>query len=381
MPSENVTSPEVRKLLASDLGHRYTLPLNDLVSGSFVENAYRGTKYIDAIEGEAEATARRVFNCRHASLKPLSGHIAGLICLISTCRRGDLFMAVGSEHGGYDGYGPGYLPDLLGLEMVPIPFNPGSWNLDPDGAARAIEEMRPRLVLLGQSFFLFPYPMDPIRKACGEAGSLLAYDGSHVLGLIAGGKFQAPLKEGADILFGSTHKSFYGPQGGIILADRDDPWEGVGRSLVWRSLDNAHWNRIAALGLALEEMETHGSRYAAQVVANSKALAAALADGGFPLLFGDLGWTLSHQLMIDTKGLKDRYGLTPHQLAVGLEGQDIIVDAVGRLGANEVTRMGAMEAEMEVIAELILDHLAGRTVRPRVAKLRRGLEMEYRLDR
>ncbi len=379
IPSENVTSPQVRELLASDMGHRYTLPMAMEIHGSRVDNAYRGTRYLDRIEAVGEALAREIFAAPHASLKPLSGHVAGFIMLLATCRRGDRVAVISPDHGGYDGYGRGYLPDILGLEVRYLPFREDRWNLDTEAAARMVESWKPRLVILGQSLFLFPYDMKPVRHACDAAGSSLGYDASHVLGLIAGGIFQAPLREGADIVVGSTHKSFFGPQGGLLLVREGGMWEAVQRNLVWRSLDNAHWNRVAALAQALLEAREVGAPYASQVVANARALGRQLHDQGVPVRFPDLGFTSSHQVLLDPGGLRGRFGLSPNDAAVRLEAQDIIVDAVGRLGTNEVTRMGAREEHMGQLAGIMAEALAGKQVGAKVKALRASLGLAFTL--
>src|SRR5206468_7737240 len=125
-------------------------------------------------------------------------------------------------------------------------------------AANRIIAGKPKLVLLGGSFIVFPHNLRALRKACDEVGALLAYDGSHVLGLIAGGQFQDPLREGADVLFGSTHKSFFGPQGGLGVTDRDDLFATMVDRFPWRVGVNSHWNRIAATAHALLETKQFG---------------------------------------------------------------------------------------------------------------------------
>ncbi len=377
LPSENVTSPEVRSLLASDFGHRYTLPIQSSVRGDYVENAYRGTRYTDQMEALGDDLAKRIFHGRHATLKPLSGHIAGLIMLLAACRRGDLVAVLHPDHGGYDGYSDAYIPDLLGLQVAYLPFDGATWSIRTEEAVALIEERRPTLVVLGQSFFPFPYDMAPLVRACRSVSARLGYDASHVLGLVAGGQFQDPLVEGADVLVGSTHKSLFGPQGGLLVTNDDELWAGVGRNLVWRTLDNAHWNRIAALTRALEESRRFGSSYARQVVSNTQTLASALNGHGFPLRFADLGFSRSHQLMIDTARMKSDHGLTPNDFAVRCEASAIMIDAVGRLGTNELTRMGAKGRQMKATAELLVGVLKGHRVASKARALRASLSMAY----
>jgi len=223
--SENVMSAEARSLLGSDFAHRYTLP-EELAPGlAGLRNAYRGTKHTDAMEALGEGHARELFRATHVSLKPLSGHLAGFMLLQACCKRGDRILVISAAHGGYDGYMPGFLPDYLGLTVDFLPFDENSWNLNVKAAADAILEAKPRLVLVGASLILFPYNLRWLRGACDDVGTILGYDASHVLGLIAGGEFQRPLLEGVDVMSASTHKSFPGPQGGLFLSNRKDLYD------------------------------------------------------------------------------------------------------------------------------------------------------------
>jgi glycine hydroxymethyltransferase len=167
------------------------------------------------------------------------------------------------------------------------------------------------------------------------------------MGLIAGGEFQDPLREGAHALFGSTHKSFFGPQGGIILADKEHG-EVMKNRIYPGFVDNAHWNRIAALSLALAEMKQYGKAYARQIVQNSQTLAKALDDYGFPVICKHLGFTRSHQVILDygdeKKGRRN---------AEKLQSANIIADCVIRIGTCEITRRGMKQKEMQKIAELL----------------------------
>lgn len=379
-PSENVLSPQARALLGSDFAGRYSLPARYAPSLGDVGNAYRGTRFMDAVEDLGEALARQVFSTPYASLKPLSGHLAGFLLLQACCRRGDLMLGISSEHGGYDGYMPGYLPEYLGLRVEFLPFDDGRGNLDARASADLILERQPRLVLVGASYLLFPYDLRALRGACDDVGAVLGYDASHVLGLIAGGVFQQPMLEGVDVLSASTHKSFPGPQGGLLLANREDVFRRAMDTFTWRIQDNAHWNRIAATAQVLREMKAFGPVYARQVVANTKALASQLNKWGFPLKFKGLGFSESHQLNTDPAALRERFGLRPHDLADRLEANNLIVDAVGRFGTNEITRMGAKEEDMQALAGLVVRAARGEDVRSDVTEFRSRLSLSFVLD-
>jgi glycine hydroxymethyltransferase len=375
--SENVTSKAVRKILSSDMGHRYTLPINQDVHGSFVENAYRGTRYMDEIEALGEKLAAELFGGKFATVKPLSGHIAAMIMLTAICRKGNRMLVVDARHGGYDGYLPENMAGMFGFKAGFLPFDKRRWNVDSGAAARKIRKEKPRLVVLGASFILFPYDIRPIREAADDVGARLGYDGSHVLGLMAGGEFQKPFEEGVDILVGSTHKSLFGPQGGLVVCRDDSLADDVRKAFYWKVMDNAHWNRIAALTQALSEVKRHGAKYARQVVKNSKALASSLHRGGLELRFPELDFTECHQMHVDERALKADWNLTLDQYAKKLERSNLIVDAVGRIGTNELTRLGGREETTSEIADMILRALKDEDVAREVAALRSNLRMSY----
>jgi len=366
IPSENVMSPMVRSLLSSDLGQRYTSR----------DRFYMGTHFIDEVEKQGEEIAKEVFGAENADLRPLSGHIADLIVLASFTKPDDTIMCVSARDGGYPGIWKQGAPSFLQLKTVGFPFSKEKMNIDVEKAGELIRKKRPRIVIFGASLFLFPHPLKELAKVAHEVGAYVAYDGSHVLGLIAGKKFQDPLREGATMLFGSTHKSFFGPQGGIILAGRQHG-EIIKRRVNHMFVDNAHWNRIAALTLALAEMKEFGEAYAGQVVKNAQALGKALGESNFPVACSNLGFTRSHQVFLDYGGYKKG-----RVVAKKLEAANIIVDCGVRLGVCELTRRGMKEREMQRVAEFIKrvvnEGEKPRKVKPEVTKFVRDFKkIEY----
>jgi len=353
IPSENVTSPSVRRILGSDLGHRYTAP----------DRFYLGTKFTDEVEDIARRLVCDIFGSEWADVTPLSGHVADMALLSTFARQGDKILSVNVEDGGYPGITDEGYARILGLKNLYFPFDRDSWNIRTDEAVDLIRREMPKLVVVGASFILFPVPIETIAKACGETGAVLAYDGSHVLGLIAGRAFQQPLKEGARILLGSTHKSFFGPQGGIIAAFKSEG-EQIRKTVFPAIVDNAHWNRIAALSAALLEARRFGRRYASQVIRNSRALAEGLDEGGVPVRCKEYGYTASHQVLLDMDRLKDG-----EKIPDRLQEANVIVDRGIRLGTSEMTRRGMRDEEMNEVAEIIGGIISGR-VPLRLAKKR-----------
>jgi glycine hydroxymethyltransferase len=344
IPSENVTSPSVRKILGSDLGHRYTAR----------DHFYLGSRFTDEVEEIARQLVCNVFRSEWADVMPLSGHVADMTLLATFTRPGDKIVTVAEDDGGYPGICETGYPRILGLTCLHFPFDRDRWNIQTDRAVELIVSEKPRLVVLGASFILFPYPVDTIAKPCHEAGAVLAYDGSHVLGLIAGGTFQQPLKEGARILTGSTHKSLFGPQGGIIASFKSEG-ESMNETIFPAIVDNAHWNRIAALAQALVEAKRFGGQYAKQVIRNSQALAEALDEAGVPVRCREYGYTGSHQVLLDMDRLKDA-----ERIPEKLQEANVIVDRGIRLGTNEMTRRGMREKDMNEVAVIIARLLSGK---------------------
>ena len=348
-----MTSTAVRRILGSDLGHRYTAP----------DHFYLGCKFTDQIEDTARCLVREVFSSEWADVRPLSGHIADMTLLSAFAQRGDKIMTIGTEYGGYPGTSEVGYPRILGLVNVHFPFDKDTWNIQIEKTIELITDEAPKLVILGASYLLFPHPVRELAKVCRESGAMLAYDGSHVMGLIAGGAFQQPLKEGARVLVGSTHKSLFGPQGGLMAAFNSEG-ERLEETIFPAINDNAHWNRIAALAQALLEMKKYGREYATQVIRNSRALGEALDDRGVPVRCREYGYTASHQILLDMDKLNDSA-----QLPDKLEQANVIVDRGIRLGSSEMTRRGMQEKHMNEIADIIAKVMHGQET-PRMAKKR-----------
>jgi glycine hydroxymethyltransferase len=250
---------------------------------------------------------------------------------------------------------------MIPLEVGYQPFDAEPFNVHTAAAVRMIEERRPRLVILGSSHFLFPHPVEAIAAAVHAVpGAVLAYDGSHVLGFLAAGRFQDPLAEGADIVFGSTHKTLPGPQGGLIYSNDDALMDRVAEALVPGLVTNHHPGRVPALALALAELADDGARLMDRTVANARALGVALVARDIPVVEVGGRPTDSHTLLAKVAALG-----VGADLAVRLESAGIMTthallpDEHGReglrLGSQEVTRQGADEATMAAAADLIAD--------------------------
>lgn len=354
--SENFTSPAVREVMNSDLHNRYA-------EGLPGKRYYQGNIFVDEIETLCEEVAREVFRCRFADVRPVSGTVANLAVLMAFAKPGDKMTAVGLSDGGHLSHAKIGAAGLRGVRTHHYPFDKKTMNIDPDGARRLIREVKPRLALFGQSVYLFPTPIAELKDAFEDVDCVVWYDAAHVLGLIAGGRFQDPLREGVDVVSGSTHKTLPGPQHGMIVSDlRKDSFESALRRGVFPGVtSNHHLHSVAALAVSLAEAREFGEAYADQTIKNAKALAQALHERGFDVLCEPLGFTESHTLVVD---VEEHHGGA--KVAKALEDANIIVnknllpwdsDPVRpsgiRVGSQEITRLGMKEKDMVAIAELM----------------------------
>jgi glycine hydroxymethyltransferase len=335
--SENRLSRRVRDALASDLAGRYQ------------DVGYGGSVHAREIVAETEALAVKLFHAQHALISSLSGNLCVLAAVSAFTNPGDAVAMLSFTTGGYP-----FGIEKFQRRRVAIPADPGSLAIDAARAVELLVQEKVGLAFLGASFIPFPHPIGEIRQGLEEAGHrcLLVYDGSHVLGLIACGVFQDPLREGADMLIGSTHKSFYGPQGGLVLCDSPQLASSMRKMLELDLeagiglVDNPHLNRIAALGLALEEIREDPD-YGARVVDNSRSMAGVLHELGVPVRFCERGYTSSHQVLLDLTAEK------AEKLCRDLEETYIFIDAWGRLGTAEATHRGMGPEEMKIVAGCI----------------------------
>jgi glycine hydroxymethyltransferase len=264
-------------------------------------------------------------------------------------------------------------------------------NVDVDKTIKLMEEHEPKMLILGASLFLFPHPIKELAATAKACNTLIVYDAAHVLGLIAGKHFQQPFKEGADIVTSSTHKTFPGPQGGVVMAKESVNFEAIQKGIFPKFVCNHHIHRIPALAQTTWEMSVYGESYARQVIRNAKTLTERLAELGFKVLAEDLGFTESHQVVIDVRN----YGggkINAEKLEVNniianknmIPGDETSSETMKnpsgiRIGVQEMTRWGCKESDMEVIAEFIARCLMkNENVKDEVISFRKNfVEVQY----
>ncbi|MHA1146187.1 MAG: serine hydroxymethyltransferase [Candidatus Helarchaeota archaeon] len=361
--SENITSPAVREAIISDLSHRYA-------EGWPGMRVYAGCKYIDEIELKCMEYVKQFWNADFADVRPISGVMANLVAYTALSQPGDKMMCMPIPQGGHISHNR-TAKNVHGLNLEFFEFDENKMNLDVEKSIENLKEFKPRICLFGASVFLFPHPVKEISKVARELGANVIYDAAHVAGLIGSGYFQDPLREGADIMTLSTHKTFPGPQHGLVLSDKKD--EELYKKLrlaAFPSLhSNHHLHNVAGLAIAAAEMIEFGKEYHGQIIKNAKALAKALDDQGFEVLCAEMDYTESHMIIADISNFEEKVGLGA-DIEKKLERCNIILNrnlipkdlkngrsfrnpSGIRIGTSEVTRLGMKEPEMKYIAELI----------------------------
>jgi glycine hydroxymethyltransferase len=355
---EAPTSPTVRALLASEVGTR-------AAEGHIgaVNRWFAGTRYIDEIEALCTELLKQLFRSNYADHRLMGGMIGNLAVYTALTQPGDIIMSVAQPFGGHSSNRHDGPAGVRGLKIVDIPFDPVELTVDLDTFRKVAPLVRPKVVTLGLSMTLFPYPVKEMAGIIAEWGGWIYFDGAHQLGLIAGRQFQDPLAEGAVVMTGSAGKTMSGPQSGVMVWN--DPQITVGLTdAVFPILVATHQvNRVAALAVAAVEMIEFGEVYMAQIVRNSQALGAALHKRGIPVLGAHKGFSRTHQVIADVRQFGGGY-----EVARRLERANIITnknlipsdtpadwDHPGglRMGTIEATRLGMNEQDMDNIANFI----------------------------
>ncbi|WP_052888635.1 serine hydroxymethyltransferase [Thermogemmatispora carboxidivorans] len=401
--SENTPSPAVRRVQNSDFMGRYAEGHPN--EGERINRYYQGTRYIDEIERMTRDEICDLFGAKQADVRPISGNAANTAIALGFLRGGDTIVVNSTDAGGHISHGAvgvfgrriqtrGQSLKVGGSQAINLhylPLTEDRYHVDAQKTIELIDRVKPQIVVMGKSLFLFPEPVAEVAAFCRTSDIPVLYDGAHVLGLIAGGQFQSPLQEGATWMTGSTHKTFPGPQRGVILGNMDEEtakkyWPPADRGVFPGSSSNHHLFSLPALLVATREMKRYGREYAAQIVRNAQALGQALDELGTPVEAREFGYTRSHMIAVNVAAWGGGV-----EVARRLEANDIIVNynmlpgdadprnpSGLRIGVQEMTRFGMDERAMGELAQLMHDAIRGKQVREAVHQLRaRYLEMRY----
>ncbi|MGE5259150.1 MAG: glycine cleavage system aminomethyltransferase GcvT [Hyphomicrobiales bacterium] len=416
IPSEQTATPMVRLLSVTDPAGRYA---EHKAVKAFKEADvfyYQGTDFIAEVEQLLVGELKGYLECSEVEARTISGQMAnmavfsGMVDYLNRAdRKGEQerLRKVMNHHiikGGHLSAQPmGALRDFVMRDRTwekpavvnfpVLPENP--YQIDVAATRALLAEHRPELIILGKSMTLHREPVGEIRAAMIELNldGVLMYDMAHVLGLV-GPHFQRPFREGADIVTGSTHKTYFGTQRGIIAvnvtpADARYPlWEAIQRRTFPGSLSNHHLGTLLGLLLAAYEMNRYKDDYQPAVIKNAKAFGQALADSGLDVA-GDprISFTETHQVIVRVgyaKGaeiarrLEDNHIILNFQAAPDEEG--FTASGALRMGVQEMTRFGMKPQDFAELARLMADCIRNNSrVKEEVIRMRRRfLDMQYR---
>ena len=425
IPSENTLSLLVKLCEISDPSGRYgehktalkkeleTLSGSSALKGDQIYY-YQGTDFIFEVEERLKREFKEFIHGGEVETRPISGQMANEIVFKATVRflaaNPDGFPRLGASgrltgamnnhlnYGGHLSAQPfGALFNFVDGEIVNFPLEKANpYKMDSEAMLHLVDNHRPPLLVFGKSMFLHPEPVHTLRsflKDTQDYRPIVMYDGAHVLGLL-GARFQDPLTEGADVLTGSTHKTFFGPQRGIIASNigKDSPlrklWSEINARTFPGSTSNHHLGSQLAMLAATLEMNHFKDSYQAQVLSNARGFARACAAQGIPVEGGEAdGYTRTHQVVIrvtqfgDGKEvasrLQDNNIITNFQ---ALPGDETFSHPSGiRMGVQEMTRFGMKEADFANLARFMADVLLHKkNVAKEVAEYRgRFQSMQY----
>ena len=409
IPSENTPTHAVRLLSGSDPSGRYA---EHKTVKSFYDKDifyYQGTKFIDWVEQQLVEEMKTYLGSKEAETRATSGQMANTAvfsALMDFKNRLNRKVApqrlgyVLNNHiikGGHLSAQPmGALHDYIAVDpvteqnaIVNFPVCPDNiYKIDVEETKKVIAEYKPELIIFGKSMVLCKEPVAAIRKFVDEQGikTTIMYDMAHVLGLI-GPHFQEPFKEGAEIVTGSTHKTFFGPQRGVIGTNWDEDelkyelWETIQRRVFPGSVSNHHLGTQLGQLMAAYEMNAFKDEYQKAVVTNAKHFAKALAARGLKVE-GDpaMDYTETHQVIVSVgygKGAEIAERLEQNNIIVNYQAtpdeEGFTASGALRMGVSEMTRFGFGPAEFDKVADLIADCiLNGTEVGDDAAALREG---------
>jgi len=416
IPSESTPSLLVKMCEISDPAGRYAE--HRTMKGQEIY-FYQGTDFIREVEKEAQNELGHFFGCSEVELRPVSGQMANEVVFKAMVRfinrdrpegqptrKMRLVMNNALNKGGHLSSQPmgalfNYVdedPETGRERVVNFPVQEDNpYKPDLVRLAELIQQNRPELVIFGKSMFIYQEPVKFVADLVKEWDDrpIIMYDMAHVLGLY--GTFQEPLEEGADVITGSTHKTFFGPQRGLVVgnfpkgSELRKLWLDIVSRAFPGSTSNHHLGTLLALLMATYEMKAFKQEYQGQVRANAKAFARALRDKRIPVE-GDEndGFTETHQVLIRIKEfgngmdiarrLEENNILTNYQ---ALPDDETFLEPSGiRMGVQEMTRFGMKDKDFEVLAGFIADViLSNENVKDEVKEFRKNfLEMKYCLS-
>jgi glycine hydroxymethyltransferase len=330
------------------------------ISSGLHSRHHQGGRYIDETEELLTALTARMLGGATADLRAPTGSLANAIALAALGDRHRPVLTGGPRELGHFSLHAAGWGGLLAGGVEFVPFLEDGITIDGEVLLRRALAAQPAVIVVGSQAMLFPLDLGPVQAAADQVGALVIYDAAHPLGLIAAGRFQRPLAEGADVITGSTQKSLPGPVGGVIVTRTEE----LGRRVYDATnayMSNYQNNRVLAYGYTMVEMRAFGAQYAAATIENARRLAGAFAGHGLVPLFAERGYTESNQFLVPWGN---------HEAATSFarlcERANIIVSVIAlpggaarqashglRIGVQDLTRHGLTPGQFQQVADAV----------------------------
>jgi glycine hydroxymethyltransferase len=371
--SENFTSTAVRQALGSVMTHKYA-------EGYPGKRYYGGCEYVDQAEELARERVKRIFGCEYANVQPHAGSQANMAVYMAFLEPGDTILGMDLAHGGHLTHGSpvNFSGRLYNIEFYGV--DKQTKVIDYDAVLAKAKECRPKMIIAGYSAYPRIIDFPRFREIADEVGALLVVDMAHIAGLIAGGVHPSCIDH-AHVTTSTTHKTLRGPRGGLILSASEN--EKVLNSRIFPGIQGGPlMHAIASKAVAFDEaLKPAFATYQQQVVANAKALAKAIMDGGFDLVSGG---TENHLMLLDlsTKEITgkdaelalDNAGITVNKNTVPFDTRSPFVTSGLRMGTPALTTRGMKEDEMAKIGGWIVQVLENVGNESRLSEIRKEVE-------
>ncbi|MGR3290136.1 MAG: serine hydroxymethyltransferase [Paracoccaceae bacterium] len=352
--SENIVSVAVMEAQGTVLTNKYA-------EGYPGRRYYGGCEYVDVIETLAIERAKQLFDCKFANVQPNSGSQMNQAVFLALLQPGDTFMGLDLNSGGHLTHGSPVNMSGKWFNVVSYGVREQDELLDLDAVREQALATRPKLIIAGGTAYSRAWDWAAFRAIADEIGAYLMVDMAHIAGLVAGGQHPSPLPH-AHVVTTTTHKSLRGPRGGMILTNHEDIAKKM-NSAVFPGLQGGPlMHVIAAKAVAFKEaLQPEFKVYAAQVVANAKAMADQLIKGGINVVSGG---TDNHLMLADlrpkavtgkaTEAALGRANITCNKNSVPFDPEKPFVTSGIRLGTPAGTTRGFGEAEFRQIADWIV---------------------------
>ncbi|MBI5214426.1 MAG: hypothetical protein HY960_01595 [Ignavibacteriae bacterium] len=353
--SENFSSEFVRNLLQTDLGNRYFI----IPSGAKRRMwDYPNQKFIKPLIEYTRNLCFKIFGGKYVSLSALSGNQCVIGIILGLAKPGNTVIGINAKQGGH--WALKEFSKRVGVKTCNIPFDPKSCMIDLYRLSKLVKNTKPSFVMLDSSHTLFIHQVNEIKDAI-KIKVPIFYDISHIMGLVGGGAIPNPLELGAACIHGSTHKTLFGPQKGLLIFSKGykNEFESVEDSIHPILSSNIHLHHIAALAGSLLELNTFGHVYSFRAIENARMIGEILHFSGINVAFPERNFTETHQIWIPL-GSKTR----TRTIFNRLQSVGILVNCVQlpfnlgtglRIGTGEITRMGYNAEDVKFIASLIVD--------------------------